>query len=41
MSEASARNGIAKLSARLDMRALSPFLALFGLLILGTLLNPD
>lgn len=41
MSEVSARNGIAKFGARFDMRALSPFLALFGLLILGTLLNPD
>ncbi len=41
MSEVLPRGQMAKPGWRPDMRALSPFLALVALLILGTLLNPD
>ena len=41
MSEAISQSRMAKLGWSLDMRALSPFIALAALLILGTLLNPD
>lgn len=41
MSEALPQIKTAKLGWRADLRALSPFIALFALLALGTLLNPD
>ena len=41
MSEAVSQPRMAKLGWSGDMRALSPFIALAALLILGTLLNPD
>lgn len=41
MSEALPQIKTAKLGWRPDLRALSPFIALFALLALGTLLNPD
>ena len=41
MSEAISQSRMAKLAWSVDMRALSPFIALAALLILGTLLNPD
>ena len=41
MSEAVSQSRMAKLGWSADMRALSPFIALAALLVLGTLLNPD
>ena len=41
MSEAVSQPRMAKLGWSVDMRALSPLIALAALLILGTLLNPD
>jgi ribose transport system permease protein len=41
MSEAIPQSKIPKLAWRPDLRALSPFLALAALLLLGTILNPD
>jgi ribose transport system permease protein len=41
MSDAVSQSRMAKLGWSFDMRALSPFIALAALLILGTLLNPD
>lgn len=41
MSEAVSPAPVARTASRFDMRALSPFIALAALLVLGTLLNPD
>src|SRR5688572_22693799 len=41
MSEAVREIKVPKLGWRPDLRALSPFLALVALLVLGTILNPD